>query len=230
MATVTEITPEHELQRSLKKRQILAIGLVWGALVVFIFHLWFNAKDRASFGEGLFILLQVLGYPVLVVSLAIAVLLFFGKGGAGEPQERLARTHSQQHFFGLLILVAGALYFLAGAWLFFSQPSEGMAVGVGLALFGLIAQGAGYKMVAKPKAPLQDRIMKVLGNNQKPIGLVLFIVGALCVLVGLYLRFKTKANPLAGQPMIQLKDGQLDKDAPEKTHPARISDAAPFPQ
>ena len=124
MATVTEITPEHELQRSLKKRQILAIGLVWGALVVFIFHLWFNAKDRASFGEGLFILLQVLGYPVLVVSLAIAVLLFFGKGGAGEPQERLARTHSQQHFFGLLILVAGALYFLPAPGSSFLSPRK----------------------------------------------------------------------------------------------------------
>src|SRR5262249_42888357 len=87
MATVAEITPEHELQRSLKKRQILAIGLVWGALVVLIFHFWFNAKERESFGEGLFILLQVLGYPVFAASIAIAVLLFFGKGGAGEPEQ-----------------------------------------------------------------------------------------------------------------------------------------------
>src|SRR5262249_39528224 len=150
--------------------------------VVLIFHFWFNAKDRATFGEGLFILLQVLGYPVFAGSIAIAALLFFGKGGAGEPEQKLARIHAQQHFFGVVILVAGALYFLAGAWLFFSQPSEGMAVGFGLALFGLIAQGTGYKMVAKPAVPLQDRIMKVLGNNQKPIGFVMFVVGALCIL------------------------------------------------
>ena len=217
MATMTETTPEVELHRLLRDRRTLAIGLVWGCLVLLTFGFWFAANDQDA--------LKIVSYLAFAVALCLAVTLFVVRGGTGEPEQRLTKLRPQQRGVGLILQAVGALLFLIGAWLVFSQRLQGIAEGGGLILVGLIAAVTGYRMVAKPKVPLQDRIITVLGNNQKPIGLGLFIIGALCMLLGLYLRVKTKPNPALNEPV-----AQAAREDGAKTPPARIPDPADFPE
>jgi|GEM_PF-301991 len=217
MATMIETTPNVELQRLLRDRRTLAIGLVWGGLVLLIFGFWFAANDRDA--------LKIVSYLAFAVALCLAVTLFAVRGGAGEPEQRLTKLRPQQRAVGLILQAVGAVLFLIGVWLVFSERLQGIAEGGGLALVGLIAAVTGYRMVVKPKVPLHDRIITVLGNNQKPVGLGLFIVGALCMLLGLYLRIKTKPNPAVNEPV-----AQAVKEDGDKTQPATIPDPAGFPQ
>jgi hypothetical protein len=218
MATISETTPEHELHRLLRERRILAFGLAWGFFVSLVFVLWFAAKERP-------ILAWVLGFSA-AAAFSIAARLFFAKGGQGAPETRLAKIRSEQSIFGLVLCGVGILLIIVGAGLVFSQKLEGLAMGLGLVLFGGISLVTGYRLLAKPQVPLQDRMMSVLGSQQKQIGLGLFILGALCILVALYLRLKTKPNPDADRPVAQA----VNEDEKKATPPATIPDPADFPK
>src|SRR5260370_2392660 len=100
MTTITESTPQHELQRLLKDRRLLAAGSLWGFLVLLLFGFWFGARDQGALSVDAFVL--------SAVAVAMAARLFFATGGPGEAEQRLARIPPEPRTFTLILARAGS--------------------------------------------------------------------------------------------------------------------------
>jgi len=178
------MTPE--LSQIRREARTLSIGSFWGALGFFLLAIWLGAKfpDQSGLATVLWLLCAAV--------LGTAILLLVESTRSAATVERLTKL---KDFVGLGLLVGGAIVFLLGAWLFFSQHREALGEAGALCLLGLIGLGVGWNQRQRQTTQSrQDRIMERLVAGRQKFGPIALLVGLGCVIVAIWLRFGWKAE------------------------------------
>jgi hypothetical protein len=188
MATVSDLTPEHELEIQLQQRRVLGAGLCWGGIALAIFAGWFQFKGLPSWsGAALYVLAGA--------AIVLAFLHWFARGGAGDVQQRLAKVRHEKRTFGMVLVIAGTALLLAAIALGLWERLQAFGEALSLAVLGLITLETGRRQLVKigGVAP-SERLIPFFLVARKPIGICLFVVGAVLALVGIWLRLKLEAQ------------------------------------
>jgi len=203
MATVSDLTPQRELEVQLENRRTLGFGFVWGAAALIVFAFWFWLKPLPFW-------LAVNLFIAAGVSLFCGLYHLLARGGAADPAGRLSKVSTEERAFGVLLLAAGVLFLLAAIWLGITYRLETFGEALSLGVFALIVLETGRRIVVipstmdtataagttllEPAAGRRDKLMQVLATNRKSIGIGLFVAGAVLALIGIWLRVKTQAE------------------------------------
>jgi hypothetical protein len=188
MATASDLTPQHQLEAELQHRRALAFGFLWGAAALVIFAVWFLLKPLPFW-------LSVNLFIAAGVSFFAALYHFVARGGTGDETTRLNRLHTEQRSFGFLLVAVGGLLLAAAIWLGLAFRLEAFGEALSLAFFSVIALEAGRRLLAPPSAvPFVDRVTNSLVARRQPMGISLFVAGAVLALAGIVLRLKFSAE------------------------------------
>jgi hypothetical protein len=112
MATVSDSTPQYRLEVELRRRRTAAFGFLWGAAALVIFAFWFWLKPLPAW-------LTVNLFIAAGVALFVAVYQIVARGGGGDETARLERLKTEDRFFSILLLTAGAIFLIVASlrWL-----------------------------------------------------------------------------------------------------------------